>query len=191
MHSGLLLVTGSIIILMLLGSCEKREVDPKTVILENEHHYLCVEATEQDILFFIEFLDSAVYSLAFDTISFINLYIDVNQNNQVDGYQDICYHVRSRDDVCAAFLVDSTRTTFCDRFHSTAKAFYTFNYSTVLEVAHPIYSIRIPKSEIEFNRAVEFNISFGNSKKSSFTSYPQPLGHIFSFLPHMKFRYQY
>ncbi len=186
-----MLITGSVVILMLFCSCDKRNVDPKTVIIENDHHYLCVEATDEDILFFIEFFDSSIYSLSIDTVSFINLYIDVNQNNEVDGYQDVCYHVSRGDDFCTAFLVDSARTTFCDQFYSRAKAFYTFNNSTVLEEAHPIYSIRIPKNEIEFMRAVEFNVSFGNSKKSSITSYPQPLGHMFSFSPHMKFRYQY
>ena len=135
------------------------EVGKEYSIVDNENHHITMKLEYGSLYFYVDCLnnttDNFLDSWPSDTISF---YFDVNQNGRIDENIDVAYGISSSKTLCNQYLIDSTTSTFCGAFPTSAVLTHNFTQSSDSSDDHVIWDFSVPFKEVSSNNSVHVTI---------------------------------
>ncbi len=124
------------------------------VLIKNDRHFISATYEGDYIRFVLESLTDHTDDLRGDypKVDFAGIQVDVNQNGHIDSRSqtDVSYGIvgGTYNQICTQYLLREGASTGCGVFKSRASLRVEFKQTTSNGKAHPVWTFRIPKSEL-------------------------------------------
>ncbi len=151
----------SLISLLALTACSDDNPNVETTLLDDTDVNIHIAEFKNDIVITIEMLEDITNDLFDENIpDFCVFYIDANNNNQIDANIDFGYASSSTGgfEICSFIMLENFANTPCGDLESEATLDNGFRTSSLNEAAHVIWTLTIPKDELDESNQLNFTL---------------------------------
>ncbi len=150
-----------ILTLLFFTSCQDNETLEESILVQNENTYIIATESEDFITIRVEAISDITDNRngSINATDYCNISFDINNNGRKDADIDFGYESPTENyDICSYYFLEGDAITHCAG-HPTAAVFSeNFSSSAQNEVPHLIWTLKIPKEELNQNRNLSFTV---------------------------------